>query len=174
MAREAPRVSARVMVRPASFSPALLAFALLASGCAATIPNTDVADTPENREVLDFMEMYRHAVEEQDVGRLLSLAAPDYLDHAGTLLGDDDIDYGSLERALTAWEGRVLDVRYNIRYRRVTRRDPNEVHVEFRYAASFKVRDPDGNERWNRRVGDQRAILVWDEESDEYHFLSGM
>ena len=100
-----------------------LMFALIAavSGCAReTIPNTDVDDTPQNREVLELCERYRHALEERDIGALLALASERYLDDNGTPGGADDVDYQRLAEKLAEWNDQLVDVRYEIRYQRVT------------------------------------------------------
>ncbi|MEM9067387.1 MAG: hypothetical protein AAGE52_02745 [Myxococcota bacterium] len=156
---------------------ALVALALASSaGCASTIPNTTVDDTPENREVVAFVEQYRRAVEERDVRRLLEMASPLYLDDNGTPGGADDLDFDSLRAKLSAWRDRVMDVRYEIKYRRVTY-DQAKIFVEFRYTASFRVATPGGSERWSRRLGDHRLILTREDERAEeegFHILSGM
>ena len=155
----------------------LAAFLLLAvsSGCAGTIPNTTVEDTAENREIVAFMEEYRRAVESRNVRRLLEMASPRYLDDLGTPGGGDDLDFDSLREKLSRWRDRVVDVRYEIKYNRVTF-DQRRIFVEFRYTASFLLTTVDGDERWSRRLGDHRLILTRDEESDEgtLQILSGM
>ena len=40
------------------------------------IPNTDVEDNGENREVIVFCEKYRHALEDKNVAELLKLMSP--------------------------------------------------------------------------------------------------
>jgi hypothetical protein len=53
--------------------------ALCISACATgRIPNTDLADTADNRSVVNFCERYRRAVEAKDARTLLTLASPDY------------------------------------------------------------------------------------------------
>jgi hypothetical protein len=148
-------------------------FALATAGCGATlIPNTDVEDTPENREILAFVEEYRHAVEERDVGRLLRMAHPRYLDRNGTPSGDDDVDYEALRAKLGAWRDGVLDVRYEIRYRRVTQRE-DRVYVDYTYTASFRTADPSTERgRWSSRLADNRLVLQ--REGGELKVLSGM
>ncbi len=151
-------------------SMVLLALSLI-GGCAhSTIPNTDVEDTGENRDVLQFVERYRHAVEERNVSQMLELASERYFDDNGTPLGDDDIDYRKLREALTVWRDRVIDVRYEIRYRRVAY-DRDRVFVDYTYTGSFLVQTPDG-ERWQRRLRDNRLVLRKGGES--YRILSGM
>jgi len=158
-------------------TPLLLAPALLAlvSGCAGNIPNTEVPDTPQNRGVIAFMEDYRRAVEEADIAKLVAMASEDYLDDNGTPGGGDDIDYETLQARLGEWQGRVDDVRYEIKYLRVTFQDhPRKVLVEFRFSGRFRVVDPDGETTWARRVGDQRMELEYDTENEVYRILSGM
>lgn len=149
----------------------LTSFSLL--GCASMIPNTTVEDTPENRRVVEFVELYRKAVEERDVRALLEMASPVYLDDNGTPLGEDDIDFESLRTKLSSWRDRVLDVRYEIKYRRVTWEE-TRIFVEFRYTASFRVKLNGGDERWSRRLNDHRLVLTEDEGEERFQIVSGM
>lgn len=150
----------------------LLTGGLLASGCAGQlIPNTDVPDTTDNREIVEFCEVYRHAVEERDTGALLGIVSDLYYDDNGTPTSDDDMDLDALREALSRWTGEVLDVRYEIRYRRVTFRD-DRVLVDYTYTGSFKVRAVGDEERWERRLRDNRLEIV--REDGELHILSGL
>ncbi|MFT5353792.1 MAG: hypothetical protein ACI9KE_000992 [Polyangiales bacterium] len=148
--------------------------AVFGVGCASVIPNTNVEDTPDNRDVVSFLEEYRHAVEDRNVRRLLDLASPTYLDDNGTPGGDDDLDYDGLRDKLASWRDRVLDVRYDIKYRRVTWED-TRVFVEYRYTASFRVATSAGEDHWARRVADNRIVLSRDDEADQrFRILDGM
>lgn len=164
MPRVPPVSKAATMNRRFLLAAALLVPTLV--GCGATIPNTTVEDTPENREVVQFVEEYRRAVEDRDVGQLLQLASARYLDDNGTITGSDDLDYDSLREKLSGWRDRVLDVRYEIKYRRVSY-DQSRIYVEFRYTASFRVTTPDGEDRWARRLGDHRLVLTREEPEAE-------
>jgi len=126
------------------FTSALLASASAASGCiTGTIPNTEVPDTSENREVINVAERYRHAVEQRDARALLALAAPSYFEDGGTPQGDDDYGYDGLRRLLSVWSDEVRAVRYEVRYRRVTfEREGNRALVDFTYTGSFTLRRP--------------------------------
>ena len=63
------------MNRSVAFVPVLLALV----GCAKDlIPNTEVEDTPENHEVIDFCEQYRIALEAKDFARIVTMTADDY------------------------------------------------------------------------------------------------
>lgn len=153
------------------FSP--LFGALLALGCAQQIPNTTVDDNPTNRAIINFMENYRRAVEERDVGALLAMAHPQYLDDNGTPSGDDDIDYRALRVKLASWRERVTDVRYEIKYRTVGG-EMDRIMVDYRYSASFRIAYAEEDERWSRRIGENRMVLLYDDIEDRYYVLSGM
>lgn len=143
------------------------------TGCTKTIPNTTVEDTPGNRSIITFMENYRRAVEERDVGALLAMAHPQYLDDNGTPTGDDDIDYRALRNKLASWRERVTDVRYEIKYRDVGA-DMDRIMVDYRYSASFRIAYGEEDERWSRRIGENRMVLLYDDIEDRYYVLSGM
>lgn len=162
-----------------------LAFtAAMTSGCSRdVIPNTDVEDTSKNRQVLEFCERYRAALEERNVPVLMDLASQRYYDDNGTPTGLDDVDYEGLGEKLSVWEDSVLDVRYEIRYRRITF-NRERVLVDYTYTGSFRVHTPNG-ERWARRLADNRLVLNTEpanpegegedgEEAEVFRILSGM
>jgi len=152
---------------------ALPALLLAALGCQKNIPNTTVKDTPANQAVITFMEHYRHAVEARDVGALLAMASPQYLDDNGTPTGDDDIDYRALRDKLSRWRERVTEVRYEIKYRKITT-EMDRVRVDYRYSASFRIAYAKDDERWSRRIGENRLVLTYDDIQNRYYVLSGM
>jgi hypothetical protein len=141
------------------------------SGCARdVIPNTDVEDTAENREVIEFVERYRAAIEERDTRAMLALASERYYDDNGTVTGGDDLDYAALQHKLAGFDN-VLDVRYEIRYRRVSYVQ-TRVLVDYLYTGYFKILGADDTERWVRRLSPNRIVL--EREGEDYRILSGM
>jgi len=160
-------------MRRALATMALSASLLAAVGCTKNIPNTTVKDTPENRAVITFMENYRNAVESRDVGALLAMAHPQYLDDNGTPTGDDDLDYRALQRKLSRWRERVTDVRYEIKYRTITR-EMDRVMIAYRYSASFRIAYDEEDQRWSRRIGENRLVLLYDDIERRYYVLSGI
>lgn len=134
------------------------------------IPNTDVESTSENRAVVNYVEKYRKALEQRDVAGLLSMAGKDYYDDNGTPKGEDDIDYKSLSESLKNLRQSVLDVRYAIRYRRVSF-ERDRVLVDYTYSASFRIATAEG-ERWTRRLADNRLVLR--RQGDTFAVVSGM
>jgi hypothetical protein len=150
----------------------LVACAALGACSNKTIPNTDVEDSPETRDVVDFVEKYRSAVMARDADRLLTLASKDYYDDMGTPQGDDDVDLEGLTERLRATFGPdLLSVHYDIRYRDVVFL-PTKVLVDFTYIGRFRVNSPEGS-RWERRLSDNRLILAKTDKGG-YAILSGM
>ncbi|HET9933572.1 MAG TPA: hypothetical protein VFQ35_22860 [Polyangiaceae bacterium] len=142
------------------------------TGCATHyIPNTDVEDNDFNRELIEFCEKYRHAVEYRNVPLLLQMAHDNYYEDGGTVDTSDDIDKAGLAEYL---QGRFKDttgIRYEIRYRAVSPGRKQTFFVDFTYSASYKIPTSEG-EAWRRRVADDRLELVRDGES--FKILSGM
>jgi hypothetical protein len=141
-------------------------------GCATKdIPNTRVPDTKENREVLDFVEQYRKAMELRDVAALLGMASENYFDDMGTTAGEDDIDYDGLKEGLKRLRSDVLAARYQISYRGLSEVSDQHVWVDLLYTGWFKVNTPDGPQ-WRRRLEPHRIVLV--REEDRLKIVSGM
>jgi hypothetical protein len=150
----------------------LLVPLLVLSGCATQlIPNTDLEDTRDNRTVVDFCEIYRHAVERRDIDKLLSLAHPDYYEDGGNVDATDDLDYAGLKAYLESEFVRARAIRYEIHYRRITKNERNGWNVDYTYSASYKL--PDGEtEVWHREVAENELVLV--ASGDSFKILSGM
>jgi hypothetical protein len=147
----------------------LAGFAL--AGCSRqTIPNTTVADTPANRDVIEFCESYRHALEQRDLGALLAMASPRYYENGGTPEGTDDYDIAGLRELLRDRLPRVHTVRYEFRYRRITF-EADRILVDYTYSGSFRVEAGEGHQ-WFRRVADNRLEL--ERMGGEYRIVAGM
>lgn len=145
---------------------------VLMTGCAHdTIPNTQVEDTEPNREVVDFVEKYRKAVETRDIATLVAIASRDYFDDMGTPAGNDDVDYDTLKAGLVLVRQEVIDARYQISYRGLTYMPNDKVLVDLLYTGWFKVTTPDGPQ-WRRRLEPHRIVIA--RESRDYRILSGM
>lgn len=157
-----------------NIAQACVALSLVAAvGCARdVIPNTDVEDSPEAREVVDFVEQYRTAVVKRDVAGMLKLASKEYYDDMGTPQGDDDVDLEGLrERLQQTFDADLLSVHYDIRYRDVVFL-PTKVLVDYTYIGRFRINAPDGA-RWERRLSDNRMVLAKSGDGG-YAILSGM
>jgi hypothetical protein len=135
------------------------------------IPNTRVEDTGDNREVVEFIERYREAVEARNVSALLSMASRNYFDDMGTPAGDDDVDYDGLQVGLNRLREEVIGARYQISYRAVTYVPDQRVLVDLLYTGWFRVNTADGPQ-WKRRLEPHRIVLA--REDHGYRIMSGM
>jgi hypothetical protein len=150
----------------------LLGLALATSACSREyIPNTDVEDNDFNRNVIEFCEDYRHAVERRNVGMLVKFANEKYYEDGGTIDTSDDLDYAGLKEYLQGKFRDVKAIRYEVRYRDVTRGRDEEIFVDYTYSASYKIPTERGDV-WRRRVADNRLELKPDGET--FKILSGM
>lgn len=169
----APVVSATAAA--ASASAAASATAAPSSSAAAEfectpecLGGTRIPGTDENRAVLAFCEVYRRAVESQDVDTLLALASPRYLEDGGNADPSDDLDRAGLESTLRAQLSAIDSVRYEFRYRGV-RRQGDVIHVAYTYVASFRL----------TKTGDFKRLIEDNElelspAGDSFLILSGM
>ena len=161
-----------MMIRAPLRLAALAALAFAASACSKTyIPNTEVEDSSENRKVILFCEEYRHAVEDKNIGKLLSLASARYHEDGGNTRGEDDIDFDGLKQYLAGTFMKTTGIRYEIKYRRVAFEENQHVFVDYTYAASYRIPGTKGEE-WRHTVADNRLELV--PEGDQYKILDGM
>jgi hypothetical protein len=148
------------------------AVALSTTSCAkVNIINTDVEDSPENRKVVEFCETYRHAVEERNVALLLKLASDRYYEDGGNTNVEDDMDYSGLKEYLASKFLNTKAIRYEIRYRKVSVTERNDVYVDYTFSASYRIPGLKGDE-WRHTVADNRLVLV--PVKDEYRIVSGM
>jgi hypothetical protein len=154
-----------------SHSLAWLSLLLLASCNKQYIPNTDVEETDSNREIIEFCEKYRHAVELRNVPRLLEMAHTSYYEDGGTIDASDDIDYAGLKQYLESEFRETRAIRYEIRYRNVSAGRKDIIFVDFTYSASYKVPTEHGD-AWRRRVADNRLELI--RSSGAFKIVSGM
>ncbi|MBN2342914.1 MAG: hypothetical protein JXX29_02735 [Deltaproteobacteria bacterium] len=145
--------------------------ALFTTGCQKQyIPNTEILDTDFNRDVINFCERYRHAVEDLNVGLLLSLASPRYFDNSGTPSGDDDVDKSGLEDLLNSRFSPIEDIRFEIKYRAVFE-ETSVIYIEYTYTMSFQY-TIDGETQWKNHTGDNRLEL--ERAENGFLVLSGM
>lgn len=165
----------RKFLQEAAFATATLLVGSVgvgAAGCSTTyIENTDVPDNEENRKLIDFCESYRHAVERKSIADLIKLASPDYYEDGGNVDASDDLDYAGLQDYLANKFQDAKSIRYEIRYRRITK-EHDRYFVDYTYSASFRIPTPRGTDQWQRKVDDNRLELV--KKDDSFLIVAGM
>jgi hypothetical protein len=148
--------------------------ALFAVGCNTSyIPNTDVEDSDDNREVVSFCEKYRKAVEHKYIPGLLAMVSPRYYEDGGNVDASDDMDYEGLRQYMTEEFKKAKSIRYEIRYRRVHwSKESKRVFIDYTYSASYKVPGTEDKDEWRRTVAENRLELV--REGESFKIVGGM
>lgn len=151
---------------------AVLALSAGVTACSKTfIPNTDVEDTGTNREVIEFCETYRHALEDKNVAQLIKLMSPGYFEDGGNTRNEDDADFDAMRDFLTGDFLKTTGIRYEIRYRRITFTERKHIYIDYTYAAAWKLPGAK-NDEWHHAVADNRLDLVRD--GDTFKIVAGM
>ena len=144
------------------------------TGCATHyIPNTDVEDTDDNRQIVQFCERYRKALEMKDTSQLLNMASPRYYEDGGNVDPSDDMDFDGLRAWLDTRFQETTAIRYEIRYRRIDYGEARKVQVLFTYSASWRIPGLKQDD-WRHKVSDNRLELEYDNESKSFKITAGM
>lgn len=156
-------------MRVAVYLMAILVF--LSAGCSKNyIPNTEIEDNEFHREIIGFCERYRRAVENMNIGLIMSLASPRYFDNSGTISGDDDMDRSGLEEILKTRFKAIDALRYEIKYLEIYEKD-GLYCIELTYTMSFKY-TVGGRTQWANKTADNRIEL--ERVDGGYLIVSGM
>ncbi len=144
---------------------------LVVSACApAFIPGTSVEDTPENRDVVGSVELYRKAMEDRDEATLLRMVSRRYGENGSTTdTPDDDYGYETLTgRVLPKLHDNIKEVQYRVMVRRIGIH-ADRAFAEYEYVARFLFSEG-GRDRWQalndfNRLDFIREDGVWKIES---------
>lgn len=148
------------------------------TGCAGRYIQSDVVHTdakirnnPENRSVVDLVEVYQRSVETMDVATLKSLVSRDYYENAGTThTTDDDYGFEGVERLFDMLAMHVEEARLSVKLRDV-RVYGERADVIFEYAYTM-LYDVAGNQRWQTERDVNRIQLQ--REDGEWRIVSGL
>ncbi|HVP68246.1 MAG TPA: nuclear transport factor 2 family protein [Anaeromyxobacteraceae bacterium] len=151
-----------------------IAAALLASlalaGCAKKIPNTDIDDSPENRQVIAVVDDYRKAFDARDVQGVMALVSKSYYDDAGTSDPTDDVDYRLLQQVLTETFQKLPDLKLEVGVTDIKIKG-DTANVEMFYDARYRVATP-RREIPKRDSDVQRLVLR--REGDKWKIVTGL
>lgn len=135
------------------------------------IPDTQISDTPENREILAMVERYRQAMEKRDIASLKALVSDRYYENASST-GDQSDDWGfpDLDRVVEEVGGAVKTCTYDIRVTDIrVEGDRAEVVYEFTWNFQYSDGEQDG---WSRKTDVNRISLLKDD--GVWRFVAGM
>lgn len=135
-------------------------------------PGTTVPRTPENKAIIDTIELYRARLLEKNVDGLLVLASPRYFEDSGTQQANDDYGYDGLRERLGPLLERIRAIlRYEIQYRAVNVKD-DRAEVDVFINSSFEMTSELGD-RYHR-VNDKHKFVLERSGENRWKFLSGM
>ncbi len=134
--------------------PALLLVALTLAACSPKyLPNTEVADTAENRVIINLVERYRQAIEERDVRALKEMVSRQYFSNAGTTSDpEDDYGYDQIEQVvLPMLKQNIKKVQYGVFVKRVRFESPSRAVAEFEHSFRY-LYVVEGKDQWQQRI----------------------
>lgn len=142
-------------------------------GCAhGRIPNTNIPDSEENREIYGLVEKYRKSLEALDAAAVLALASPRFYENNGNTDPSDDYDFAGLQANLKQDFARTNRLFANFRV------DAIEVHQDTAWAeVYFQVRAhnryPTG-EKWDTVRDRTRLRFVRDTPGGPWKVIAGL
>ena len=137
----------------------VLGACLLAAACShATLPGTNIPDSPENRAVLDVFGKYREALESRDASGLLALAATTYYDQGDQSHQIGPTDYNRLKTRLASDFKDVNGIRLEATIKALEVKG-DEAHLDYFQVVKYAVKTPTG-ETWKSESDDARMKFV--------------
>ena len=124
----------------------------------ATLPGTEIPDSPQNRAVLDAFSRYRSALEARDATSLLELAAPAYADSGDPSRGIGPTDYASLQKKLQTDFARVSGIKLEATVKNIEVKG-DEGRLDYFQVLRYAVKTPTG-ESWKSESDDARMKFV--------------
>jgi hypothetical protein len=137
---------------------ALLACLTVAACSHATLPGTNIRDTPQNRAVLDVFARYKQALEARDTTAIFALAAPGYSDSGDPARGIAPTEYGTLQEKLKNDLSRVTGVRLEATIKDLEVKE-EQARLDYFQVLRYAVATPSG-EKWKSESDDARMRFV--------------
>lgn len=165
------------MRAPALFSLVLVLALPWAAGCEhQMIPGTNIEDTDENRAVIDFMEVYRSAIQSREADRVLELVAEEYFEDNGTEEQKDDYGLEKLRTGLSEKFEHTEVIQLSLTIQHIDSEDDTaRIRVYYRFLQRALLELPAGN-RWVSSSDVNRLVLrrKGDRVSDGFLIVSGL
>ena len=146
----------------------------LAACSHATIANTPIPDTGENRQVLDVLARYKVAVEAKDLDAVLQLVSTDYMDVTVPGRAVDPHDFAGLKNALLKEFQNTRTLKLEVHPRNV-RVQGDEANVDYFYVVRFDPimpNAPNGDSKWHSEPDDGRLKLR--KQNGQWKIVSGL
>jgi SnoaL-like protein len=141
------------------------------AGCAhSKIPQTNIDDTPDNREIWKLLEAYQRAIESRDADALIALVSPRYYEDNGNTDRADDFDYDGLRTALPKEFSRTKAMQLEFRVDDI-KVDDDKAYAEIYYTYRAQNEFPSGLQ-WD--TGADRTRLRFEKTNGKWLLVGGM
>lgn len=133
--------------------------------------DSKIRNNPDNRSVVELMELYQQSVESMDAETLKGLISRDYYENAGTThTTDDDYGYEGIANLFDVLSMHVQEARLSVKVRDIrVYGDRADVIFEYAYTMLYEVGDA---RRWQTERDVNRIQLQ--REDDEWRIVSGL
>ncbi|AKJ05678.1 uncharacterized protein DUF4440 [Archangium gephyra] len=103
------------------------------------IPGTQIADTEDNRAIINVMERFRAALEARDAKALQGLVSKSFRDNSGTEDPSDDLTYENLPQALPTLFARIDSPQVTMDIRKVDVKNTGVATVIYYWNATWRA-----------------------------------
>jgi ketosteroid isomerase-like protein len=134
------------------------------------IPGTNLSDTESNRALIEMLDDYRRAVEDEDVEAIVRLLDENFSDDGGTADVADDMEYANVREKLQTYFSRVKNIRLQMTFRKLERSksQPDIYFVSYSYMLSFSMGDK------NMQDSDVKLMHVRKTKDGSWRILNGI
>lgn len=158
-------------MRRAPLAVLIVAAAALAGCGPKMIPNSEIRDTEENRQVLSIVAAYRSALESRNVERIMNLVSKSFFETSGTPEDGNDYNYEGLEQHLTEWAAKTKALRADVKVKTIDLKDGTAT-VRYFYDINYQIPGPADTLQWKHEADTKEMHLR--REGDVWRITSGI
>jgi ketosteroid isomerase-like protein len=147
--------------------------AMWAGACAhATIPHTEIEDTPENRQILKIVESYHRALENRDADALVILLSPRYYEDNGNVDSQDDYDLEGLREGIIKDFERTQRIQLDMKVEDIVVNDETETAFAYVLYSLKAQSDFPVGPKW--KTSSDRARFEFERRNNRWLIVSGI
>lgn len=158
-------------MRRAHLAALFLAAAAIAGCGPKMIPNSEIQDTEENRQILSVISAYKSALDDRNVDKLMGLVSKSFFENSGTPSGEDDYNYEGLQQRLTTWAEQIKAIRADVRVKTITT-EGDTARAQYFYELNYQVPGAGGTMQWKHEADTKEMVLR--REGSVWRIVSGI
>ena len=132
--------------------------------------NIEVADTADNRALIQVLEKFQQAFEQRDIDALVALASAKFYETNGSNDTGDDYNYDGLRKHYTEHFKMVEKCHLTLTLKDVLIEE-DKATIDYRFLSRYLMKLPSG-EKW--RIKDDINRMKLAKENGQWKILSGM